>query len=327
MARSLCDIDTIIRGGGCQVSGKKQTRNPIPRKPTPAPPRRGSQNPIPDTPPMSDLTRVIELFQLPFMQRALMGGILMGLMGGLLGSFTILRQLSFFSDALGHSALLGISLGLLLGLSPSSVLLPFAVLFALGVTYLLERTRLWTDALLNIVYSSSLAIGVILLTFVGQYKGGINSILFGDILAVRSGDLWVSTVLLVVCVLFVGLTLQSQILLTLHEPLAIARGISASAHRTAFIVLLALVVGTSIKAIGVLLISAFVVIPACAARLLSRTFSGYVILSALLGALGAVLGMVFSAMFNLPSGPAIVTMQLAIFLVAIVLPRTKLSAV
>jgi zinc transport system permease protein len=276
---------------------------------------------------MSDLTRVIELFQLPFMQRALLGGILTGLMGGLMGSFTILRQLSFFSDALGHSALLGISLGLLLGMNPSLVLLPFAVLFALGVTYLLERTRLWTDALLNIVYSSSLAIGVILLTFVGQYKGSLNNILFGDILAVRQSDLVVSTVLLGVCVVFVGLTLRSQILLTLHEPLAIARGIAASAHRTAFIVLLALVVGASIKAIGVLLISAFVVIPACAARMLSRTFTGYVMLSAVLGALGAVLGMVFSALLNLPSGPAIVTMQLAIFLVAVVLPRTKLSTV
>ncbi|MEY3299404.1 MAG: hypothetical protein RLZZ597_2664 [Cyanobacteriota bacterium] len=277
--------------------------------------------------PMLSLTNTLELFQLPFMQRALMGGILTGLMGGLMGSFTVLRQLSFFSDALGHSALLGISLGLLLGLSPGSLLLPFAVLFALGVAYLLERTRLWTDALLNIVYSSSLAIGVILLTFVGQYRGGINSILFGDILAVRPSNLVMALVLLLVCVAFVGLTLRSQILLTLHEPLAIARGISASAHRTAFIVLLALVVGTSIQAIGVLLISAFVVIPACAARLLSRTFTGYVILSALLGALGAVLGMVLSAVFNLPSGPAIVTMQLVIFLLAIVMPRSQLSAV
>ncbi len=280
---------------------------------------------LPSTP-MPFLTNTLELFQLPFMQRALMGGILTGLMGGLMGSFTVLRQLSFFSDALGHSALLGISLGLLLGLSPGSLLLPFAVLFALGMAYLLERTRLWTDALLNIVYSSSLAIGVILLTFVGQYRGGINSILFGDILAVRPSNLVMALVLLLICVAFVGLTLRSQILLTLHEPLAIARGLSASAHRTAFIVLLALVVGTSIQAIGVLLISAFVVIPACAARLLSRTFTGYVILSALLGALGAVLGMVLSAVFNLPSGPAIVTMQLAIFLLAIVIPR-NISAV
>ncbi|MBD2461451.1 metal ABC transporter permease [Oscillatoria sp. FACHB-1407] len=269
----------------------------------------------------AEITRIIELFQLPFMQRAIIGGVLTGLMGGLLGSFTILRQLSFFSDALGHSALLGISLGLLLGLNPSVVLLPFAVLFALGVTYLLERTRLWTDALLNIIYSSSLAISVIVLSFVGRYKGGIDNLLFGDILAVRDADLIFSFVLLLVCIVFVGLTLRTQMLLILHEPLAIARGVSVYAHRTAFIVLLSLVVGISIKAIGVLLVSAFVVIPACAARLLSRTFTSYVLLSTGLGALSAVLGMVVSAAFNLPSGPSIVATQLSIFLIAVALPR------
>lgn len=274
----------------------------------------------------TELTRIIELFQLPFMQRALLGGILTGLMGGMLGSFTILRQLSFFSDALGHSALLGISIGLLIGINPSVVLLPFAVCFALGVTYLLERSRLWTDALLNIIYSSSLAIAIITLSFVGQYKGGLNNLLFGDILAVRELDLIFSAVLLLVCILFMGLTLRTQMLLTLHEPLAIARGVSVSAHRTAFIVLLSLVVGISIKAIGVLLVSAFVVIPACTARLLSRTFTNYVVLSAGLGALSAVIGMVISAGFNLPSGPSIVVTQLAFFLIAIFIPQTKFFA-
>lgn len=268
-----------------------------------------------------ELTRVIELFQLPFMQRALLGGILTGLMGGMLGSFTILRQLSFFSDALGHSALLGISIGLLIGINPSFVLLPFAVCFALGVTYLLERTRLWTDALLNIIYSSSLAIAIITLSFVGQYKGGLNNLLFGDILAVQELDLVLSSLLLIVCTAFIGLTLRTQMLLTFHEPLAIARGVSVSLHRTAFIVLLSLVVGISIKAIGVLLVSAFVVIPACAARLLSRTFTNYVVLSAGLGALSAVAGMLISAAFNLPSGPSIVATQLVIFLTAMGLPR------
>jgi zinc/manganese transport system permease protein len=244
----------------------------------------------------------------------------------MLGSFTILRQLSFFSDALGHSALLGISIGLLIGINPSVVLLPFAVCFALGVTYLLERSRLWTDALLNIIYSSSLAIAIITLSFVGQYKGGLNNLLFGDILAVRELDLIFSAVLLLVCIAFMGLTLRTQMLLTLHEPLAIARGVSVSAHRTAFIVLLSLVVGISIKAIGVLLVSAFVVIPACTARLLSRTFTNYVVLSAGLGALSAVIGMVISAGFNLPSGPSIVVTQLAFFLIAIFIPQTKLFA-
>lgn len=169
----------------------------------------------------SEITRVIELFQLPFMQRAFIG-ILTGIMGGLLGSFTILRQLSFFSDALGHSALLGISIGFLLGLNSSVVLLPFSVIFALAVSYLLERTRLWTDALLNIIYSSSLAIAIITLSFVGQYKGGLNNLLFGDILAVQELDLVFSAVLLIICIVLLGLTLRTQMLLTLHEPLAIA---------------------------------------------------------------------------------------------------------
>ena len=272
----------------------------------------------------AELDRVMGLFQLPFMQRALMGGILTGLMGGLLGSFTILRQLSFFSDALGHSALLGISVGLLLGVNPTAVLLPFAVVFALGVTYLLEKTQLWTDALLNIVYSSSLAIAVLLLTFVGTYRGGLNTLLFGDILAVRPADLVFSVGLLVACTLFIGLTVRSQMLLTLHEPLAISKGVSVTVHRTIFVVLLALVVGISIRAIGVLLISAFVVIPACAARLISQRFSHYVILSALIGAVSAAAGMLLSAWFNLPSGPSIVVTQLAIFVCAMGLPRWQL---
>ncbi len=269
----------------------------------------------------TEFTRILELFQLPFMQRALVGGILTGIMGGILGSFTILRQLSFFCDALGHSALLGISIGFLLGLNPALVLLPFAVLFALAVSYLLEHTRLWTDALLNIIYSSSLAIAIIILSFVGQYKGGLNNLLFGNILAVQNLDLGLSSLLLLVCTLFIGLTLRTQMLLTVDESLAIARGVSVSKQRTVFIVLLSLVVGISIKAIGVLLVSAFVVIPACAARLLSRTFTHYVALSAGLGALSAVGGMVISAGFNLPSGPSIVATQLALFLIAMTWPR------
>ena len=90
----------------------------------------------------------------PFMQRALLGGMLTGALGGVLGSFAVLRQLSFFSDALGHSSLLGITLGILLGVNPTLVLIPFAVLFALLVSQLVERSALPTDALLNKSVSS-----------------------------------------------------------------------------------------------------------------------------------------------------------------------------
>ena len=270
----------------------------------------------------AELTRIYELFQLAFMQRALLGGILTGLTGGLVGSFTVIRQLSFFSDALGHSALLGISMSILLGFDPDWVLLPFSVVFALVVTYCLERTGLWTDALLNIIYSSSIAVGIILLSFKDDYQTGISQLLFGDVLALQVADLILSGILLVTCVLFLGLTLRSQLLLTLHEPLARSRGVSVSAQRTAFIVLLSLVVGVAIKAIGVLLISAFVVIPACTARALSHNFSQYMFASAIIGGLSAALGIVVSALFDLPSGPSIVTVQFSIFILAILLPKS-----
>lgn len=267
----------------------------------------------------TETARLIELFQFPFMQRALLGSILSGSLGGLLGSFAILRQLSFFSDALGHSALLGITLGILLNLNPVLVLLPFAVLFGLGVTFLLERTRLATDALLNIIYSSSLALAVIALTFTKSYRSSLTQLLFGDILAVRETDLLLSTLLLLVCAVFIGLTLRAQILLTLHEPLAKSQGVAVQTQRTWFIALLALVVAVSIKAIGVLLVSAFVVIPACTARLLSQKFTGYILLSTGIGALSAVGGMGLSAMLNFPSGPSIIVTQMTLFLLTVAL--------
>lgn len=271
----------------------------------------------------SEITRVIELFELPFMQRAVIGGVLSGLTGGMLGSFAILRQLSFFSDALGHASLLGISIGIMLGWDLTAIAIPFAILFALVITYLLDRTQLWTDALLNIIYSSSLAIAVIILSFTDSYKGGLDNLLFGDILAFHTLDIYLSFGLFIICLLFIGLTLKTQILITLNEPLAIARGVSVSFHRTVFIVLLSLVVGISIKAIGVLLISTFIVIPASASQLLCQRFKTHVLLSATLGAVSAVLGMTLSAALNLPSGPSIVIAQLGLFLGAVALPQLQ----
>lgn len=262
------------------------------------------------------LQQSFALFQYPFMRRALMGGVIAGVTGGLLGSLTVVRRLSFFSDALGHSTMLGISLGIVFGISPSVVVLPFALLFALGFNYLVDKTDLWTDALLNLIYSSSLAISVVVLSLSGTYQGNLNSLLFGDILALQPSDLIVSGLLLLACALFMSLTLRTQMLLTLHEPLAIARGVNVAMHRNAFMVLLSLVVATSIKAIGVLLVGAFIVIPACAARSLSRDFTSYILLSAGLGAASAAVGMFASALFNLPSGPSIVIVQLTLFLAA-----------
>jgi zinc/manganese transport system permease protein len=263
---------------------------------------------------MSAPIAIGELLHLPFLQRALLAGLLSGALGGLLGSFAVLRQLSFFSDALGHSALLGIALAILLGLDPTLVLIPFAVLFALGVNHLVQRSSLPADSLLNLVYSSSLALAVLVLSRVRSYAGGLQQLLFGDILAVSPPDLLILLLLLVGVAAYLGLTRRSQILLSLDRSLAVSRGVDVDRQRLLFIVVLAVVVAISIKAVGVLLISAFVVIPACASRLLSRSFNTYVLLAASLGAGCAVIGLLLSGLFDLPSGPAVVVVQLLGFL-------------
>ena len=255
----------------------------------------------------------------PFMQRALIGGLLTGALGGLLGSVAVLRELSFFSDALGHSALLGITLGILIGVNPTLVLIPFAVVFAILVNQLVERSSLPTDALLNIVYSTSLAAAILFLSLVESYRGGIRQLLFGDILGVSTLDLIVIGMLLAAALIYLCLSLRAQVLLTLNQELAGAVGVQTRWHRLAFIVLLAVVVAVSIKAVGVLLISAFVVIPACAGRLLCRRFPLYVFVSSILGGTCALLGLLASGLTNLPSGPSVVMVQFLGFLIALIL--------
>ena len=255
----------------------------------------------------------------PFMQRALIGGLLTGALGGLLGSVAVLRELSFFSDALGHSALLGITLGILIGVNPTLVLIPFAVVFALLVNQLVERSSLPTDALLNIVYSTSLAAAILFLSLVESYRGGIRQLLFGDILGVSTLDLIVIGMMLAAALIYLCLSLRAQVLLTLNQELAGAVGVQTRWHRLAFIVLLAVVVAVSIKAVGVLLISAFVVIPACAGRLLCRRFPLYVFVSSILGGTCALLGLLTSGLTDLPSGPSVVMVQFLGFLIALIL--------
>ena len=270
---------------------------------------------------MADAAGLLEIVGQPFMQRALLGGLLTGALGGLLGSFAVLRQLSFFSDALGHSALLGISLGILLGVNPTLVLIPFAVVFALLVNQLVARSGLPADALLNIVYSTSLAFAVVALSLVETYRGGIQQLLFGDILGISWSDLVVIGLLLLGALGYLALSLRAQVLLTLNSDLAGAFGVGANRHRLIFIVLLAVVVAVSIKAVGVLLISAFVVLPACGGRLVSRHFPLYARASATLGGGCALLGLLGSGLTNLPSGPCVVIVQFAGFLLALLVSQ------
>lgn len=256
---------------------------------------------------------LVKLLEFPFMQRAIAGAILMGILGGILGSFVTLRSLSFFSHAVGHAALVGVALGVLLQLNPTWMLLPFTLVFGVVVLYLIDKTDLASDSVLSIVLSGALALGVILTSLIQGYRGNLMSVLFGDILAINTTDLILTFLVLAVSSIFLLSTLRQQILLTLNPAVAQIQGIPVQLYRYGFVVLLSLAVAVAIKAVGVLLVNAFLVIPASIAKLVSHNFSRFLVMSVVFGSTTSIVGMIISGLFNFASGPSIVLVQFIVF--------------
>ncbi|MBD6619980.1 metal ABC transporter permease [Komarekiella sp. 'clone 1'] len=269
---------------------------------------------------------LVELLQFPFMQRAIAGAILMGILGGMLGSFVTLRQLSFFSHAVGHAALVGVALGVLLQFNPTWMLLPFTLVFGVIVLYFIDKTDLGSDSVLSIVLSGALAIGVILTSLIKGYRGNLMAVLFGDILAIDTTDLILTLLILVGGSIFLLSTLRQQILLTLNSDVAQVQGIPVQLYRYGFVVLLSLAVAVAIKAVGVLLVNAFLVIPASTAKLMSHHFSRFLILSVIVGSSSSIAGMIVSGLFNLASGPSIVLVQFLLFVAVFIWVKLRMKA-
>lgn len=269
------------------------------------------------------IDNLVSLLQFPFMQRAVAGAVLMGLLGGLLGSFVTLRQLSFFSHAVGHAALVGVALGVLLQINPTWMLLPFTLIFGVVVLYIIDQTNLASDSVLSVVLSGALAIGVILTSLIQGYRGNLMAVLFGDILAIDQTDLILTLLVLMSGSIFLFSTLRQQILLTLNSSVAQVQGIPVGLYRYTFIVLLSLAVAVAIKAVGVLLVNAFLVIPASSAKLLTHHFNRFLVTSMILGVISSIAGILVSGVFNFASGPSIVLVQFLLFV--IILGWVKLS--
>ena len=263
----------------------------------------------------------LSLFSLPFMQRAILGGILFGILGGLLGCFVILRHLSPFGDTVGHGAMLGVVLAAGLQLPSTWGLIGYTVIVGLAVTYLIDRTNLGSDTILSIVLTGSISSAIIGLHFLPGYRGNLLSILFGDILAISNFDLILLLLLTGITLAFLLVTLPEQILLTLNADLAIIQGVPVQSYRYLFILLLSITIGLTVRVVGILLVNGFLVIPAATARLICREFVPFLATSAGIGGLSGVVGMIISGTFDLPSGPSIVLVQLAVFLGTVLLRK------
>ncbi|MBN3871022.1 MAG: metal ABC transporter permease [Nostoc sp. JL33] len=275
---------------------------------------------------IANINDLISLLQQPFMQRAIAGAALMGILGGMLGSFVTLRQLSFFSHAVGHAALVGVALGVLLQINPTWMLLPFTLVFGVIVLYFIDKTDLASDSVLSIVLSGALAIGLILTSLIKGYRGNLMAVLFGDILAIDTTDLILTLLVLVGGSIFLLSTLRQQILLTLNPDVAQVQGIPVQLYRYVFVVLLSLAVAVAIKAVGVLLVNAFLVIPASTAKLMSHHFSRFLVMSVIVGSISSIAGIIVSGIFNFASGPSIVLVQFLLFVAVFIWFKLNLKA-
>jgi len=266
----------------------------------------------------------LTMFDEPFMQRALLAALCLGPLCAFLGVFVTARRMAFFSDTISHGALTGVALGLWWGLAdPTIALIGVSLLVAGAIFWLKEKTDLLTDTIMALLLSGSVALGIIILSLLKRRPGDIHAYLFGDILGITWREVRLIPVLLAVVGIGLFLKLNKISLITVHEDLAHVSGVPVRFMNLLFIVVLTLTVAVTIRLLGIILVTALVVIPPAAARNLSRTLRQQIVLSFLFGLAGALGGTALSYELDLPCGPAIVMACIVLF-IASLLPRTVL---
>ena len=249
-----------------------------------------------------------------FMLRATIAGLGVALIAAPLGCFVVWRRMAYFGEATAHAALLGIALSLALELPIFAGTLVAALLMAWVVTQLSGR-ELASDTLLGVTAHAGLALGLVVASFLTGVRIDLMAYLFGDILAVTLSDLYIIWFGVIIGLTLIYWRWSPMLISTLNEELAYSNDINPKREKLFLTLALAVTVAVSIKVVGLLLISALLIIPAAAARNISQTPETMVITTAIIGVISAVSGLQFSYFFNSPPGPSIVCVSLVCFLI------------
>ena len=261
-----------------------------------------------------------EPFTHEFMQRALVGGALIGFTNGYLGAYVVLRRLALMADSLSHSMLPGLALGVMLfGLSLSGLFfggLAAALFVALGAQMVARSSRMKEDTALAILYTAAVSLGLVLLNFV-KVRISLTHYLFGNILGLGDSDLWLSYGVALVTVPLLAALQRPYMLLLFQPDVARSQSIRTGALNLLLIVLLVVTMVSSVQAVGVILMLGLLIAPAATVYLLCDSFPAMLWGGGLIGSVGSVLGLVLSyRLSNLPSGAAIVLVLSAFFVLA-----------
>jgi zinc transport system permease protein len=248
-----------------------------------------------------------------FVVRAVLGGIGVAVVAAPLGCFVVWRRMAYFGDTLAHSALLGVALGFLLAIDLTVGVVATCSILAVIIVLLQEQRRIATDTLLGLLSHSTLALGLVALASMETLRIDLLSYLFGDILAIGIGDIaWIWSGAVVVLALLAAIW-RPMLAVTVHDELARAEGVNALATRLLFTLLLAVVIAISMKIVGILLVTALLIVPAATARRFARTPEQMAVLASAFGAAAVTGGIYASLLWDTPSGPSVVVAALALF--------------
>jgi zinc transport system permease protein len=261
---------------------------------------------------------IMEMLAYPFMQRAFIAGIVLGILLASLGIFVTVRKMSFFGDGIAHSSLAGIAVAVLTGLSPLPVALVWALLVALLIWRLERSTRLSSDMLIGVFFTASMALGILLMSLTRGYQPELVSFLFGSILTIQTFDLMIIVAVASLIMAWLIASFKSLTFMSLAEDSANVSGINVPAHTAALYVALAFATVLGVKILGIILVSALIILPAAASRMLSDSFRGYVVMTMIVSELMILSGLMLSYLYDLPSGATIVLVGAGFFFTATV---------
>ncbi len=266
----------------------------------------------------------IEMLHWDFMKNALLAVLLMAPLFGLLSTMVVTGRMSFFSDALGHSAFTGIAIGCICGLAaPIWAAVGFSILFALLFSFVRSRSNQAADTLIGVFSSSAVALGIFVATLGGGSFTKYNKYLIGDILSITPGEIGLLAIVLLLVAGFWVLCANRLTLTAIHPQLASSRGIPVGASQTVFTVAIALVVTLTISSVGLLILNSLLVLPAAAARNVARNLRQYHGLSVLFALIAGVGGLTVSYYLGNSAGAAISLMLALIFAVCFCFRKSR----
>ena len=256
-----------------------------------------------------------------FMKNALLAILLITPLFGMLGTMAVDNKMAFFSDALGHSALTGIAIGVVLGWeNQMAAMLLFGVLWAALITFVKHNSKMSADTIISVFSSTSIALGLVVLSRGGAFAK-YSSVLVGDVLSVTQGDLLALLITLIATAL-VWMVLYNPLMLTsVNAPLAQSRGVRARATEYAFTILVAVAVMMSIRWVGVMLINSLLILPSAASRNVARNAAWYLRLSLIISVVCGVAGLILSYYLNTSAGAAVVLCTALVYFVTLPLRR------